>query len=62
MTSEIVRAQEKTERTELFTAPHAEVAPFQRVWNPDTDNGHAIDEFAHDEDEGGEDDVKPDML
>jgi len=24
--------------TELYTAPHSEVAPFQRVWNPDTNN------------------------
>jgi len=24
--------------TELFTAPHAEVAPFSRVWNPDTNS------------------------
>lgn len=24
--------------TKLYTAPHSEVAPFQRVWNPDTNN------------------------
>ncbi len=24
--------------TELYTAPHSEVAPFQRVWNPDTNS------------------------
>ena len=29
----------------LLTSSHAEVAPFQRVWNPDTDNTHRVDEF-----------------
>ena len=24
--------------TKLYTQPHAEVAPFQRVWNPDTNS------------------------
>ncbi|MGB1597899.1 MAG: hypothetical protein ACPIOQ_34405, partial [Promethearchaeia archaeon] len=24
--------------TQLYTSPHAEVAPFSRVWNPDTNN------------------------
>ncbi len=29
----------------LYTSPHSEVAPFQRVWNPDTNNAYPIDEF-----------------
>eukprot|EP00287_Rhodomonas_sp_CCMP768_P015362 CAMPEP_0196758586 /NCGR_PEP_ID=MMETSP1091-20130531/104265_1 /TAXON_ID=302021 /ORGANISM="Rhodomonas sp., Strain CCMP768" /LENGTH=187 /DNA_ID=CAMNT_0042107415 /DNA_START=13 /DNA_END=576 /DNA_ORIENTATION=+ len=31
---------------ELFTDPHAEVAPFQRVWNPDTDNAHTVKDLS----------------
>uniref|UniRef100_A0A7S4P8Y3 PA14 domain-containing protein n=1 Tax=Guillardia theta TaxID=55529 RepID=A0A7S4P8Y3_GUITH len=29
---------ESAEKSVLYTAPHSEVAPFQRVWNPDTNN------------------------
>eukprot|EP00961_Rhodomonas_salina_P112371 1512196-Rhodomonas_salina.2 len=41
--------------TVLYTNPHAEVAPFQRVWNPDTNNAYTIDEFAGDD---KEDDIR----
>jgi hypothetical protein len=33
----------------LFTAPHAEFAPFQRVWNPDTNNDYSVQDFSSDE-------------
>ena len=38
----------------LYTAPHSEVAPFQRVWNPDTNNDYTVKDFASDasEDDG----------
>lgn len=32
-------------RTVLYTSAHSEVAPFQRVWNPDSNNAHVVDEF-----------------
>jgi hypothetical protein len=37
----------------LYTAPHAEFAPFQRVWNPDTNNDYSVQDFS--DDEGDED-------
>jgi hypothetical protein len=37
----------------LYTAPHAEFAPFQRVWNPDTNNDYSVQDFSGDE---GDDD------
>ena len=47
--------------TVLYTAPHAEVAPFQRVWNPDTNNDYTVDDFAKDSD-SDEDGVVTDDL
>jgi hypothetical protein len=41
----IQQAKHQPNRTVLYTSPHSEVAPFQRVWNPDTNNAYAIDEF-----------------
>ena len=43
------------EEVVLYTAPHSEVAPFQRVWNPDTNNDYTDDPFASD----AEDDAAP---
>mmetsp|Transcript_11628 Transcript_11628/g.18260 ORF Transcript_11628/g.18260 Transcript_11628/m.18260 type:complete len:106 (+) Transcript_11628:83-400(+) len=44
--------------TVLYTAPHAEVAPFSRVWNPDTNDDYTPKEFAK---EGGENLVYDDL-
>lgn len=38
----------------MYTAPHSEVAPFQRVWNPDTNNDYTEKDFA-----GGDGDEGP---
>jgi hypothetical protein len=34
----------------LYTAPHAEMAPFQRVWNPDTRSDYTIPDFSKESD------------
>ena len=34
----------------LYTAPHAEMAPFQRVWNPDTNSDYSITDFSKEPD------------
>eukprot|EP00961_Rhodomonas_salina_P118252 1591320-Rhodomonas_salina.3 len=46
----------------LYTAAHAEVAPFSRVWNPDTNNPHMNDEFAVDDKKGDRDEIIVDSL
>ena len=49
-----------SKRTILFTAPHAEFAPFQRVWNPDSNNDYTEKDFSRedeDKDEISTDDV-----
>lgn len=35
-------------RIVLYTAPHAEVATFQRVWNPDTNSDYSLKDFEKD--------------
>jgi hypothetical protein len=35
--------------TALYTAPHSEMAPFQRVWNPDTNSDYSVADFSRDE-------------
>ena len=35
----------------LYTAPHAEMAPFQRVWNPDTRSYFSVPDFSKESDE-----------
>ncbi len=34
----------------LYTAPHAEMAPFQRVWNPDTRSDYSTPDFSKESD------------
>ena len=41
-----------TKRNVLYTAPHADIAPFQRVWNPDTNNDYTEKEFSNDDGDG----------
>jgi hypothetical protein len=36
--------------TVLYTASHSEMAPFQRVWNPDTRSDYSIPDFTKDSD------------
>ena len=45
--------------TVLYTAAHLDVAPFQRVWNPDTNNDYTAKEFA--EGPGTPDHFRPDQ-
>jgi hypothetical protein len=47
-----VEGSGKTLPVELYTAPHAEIAPFQRVWNPDTNNYYSSEDFSSDGSDG----------
>ncbi len=40
---------------ELITAPHADFATFQRVWNPDTNSDYSPKDFSEDGDEADSD-------
>jgi hypothetical protein len=42
--------------TILYTASHSEMAPFQRVWNPDTRSDYSLAEFSKDDSEAKDDD------
>ncbi len=37
--------------TILITASHSEMAPFQRVWNPDTNSDYSRPEFGREDDD-----------
>ena len=39
----------------LYTAPHGEMAPFQSVWNPDTNSDYTPKDFSMDEDDSKDD-------
>ncbi|KAJ1494548.1 hypothetical protein T484DRAFT_2470355 [Baffinella frigidus] len=41
-----IQSRRQGRPTVLYTAAHSEVAPFQRVWNPDTNNDYTEKEFA----------------
>jgi hypothetical protein len=42
--------------TILYTASHSEMAPFQRVWNPDTNSDYSLADFSKDDDDAKDDD------
>jgi hypothetical protein len=46
----------QVDRDILYTAPHAEMAPFQRVWNPDTNSDYSISDFSKEPDGVDDDD------
>eukprot|EP00802_Teleaulax_amphioxeia_P023057 Tamp_23582.p1 GENE.Tamp_23582~~Tamp_23582.p1 ORF type:complete len:314 (+),score=79.69 Tamp_23582:3-944(+) len=50
----LIVAARTQRRAVLYTAAHAEVAPFQRIWNPDTNSDYTPRAFeGGDRDEGG---------